>query len=315
MSNPAIEKLLRKLNDPTLMDKLVLGLNHTEFNSLMLEVFKQRAEKIQPSDLLKVYINNRFVEPAALDQVKYLESELSILKLAIQHGFKDLELSPLAPIGSCSAVGLVDQNKIVSALRGTEVLSDATNVLALKASQKRISTHFDNSVVNLCSCHRLVRAQSLPPIKGFSAHFKIFSAVTAGRDKGNHEFEKASMLNHLQFYADYLVNELKLASVKFTLKELEGNQDLTAGTKLFEHLHSKLNLVPIEHNMVPKSKHQYYNRFRFSIDIIQDNQQINIGDGGFVDWSQKITSNKKERMLISGLGLELLLKLKETFES
>ncbi len=32
-----------------------------------------------------------------------------------------------------------------------------------------------------------------------------------------------------------------------------------------------------------------------------------VADGGFVDWSQKLLGNRKERMLISGLGVERLL--------
>lgn len=36
---------------------------------------------------------------------------------------------------------------------------------------------------------------------------------------------------------------------------------------------------------------------------------INIGDGGFVDWTQKLLGNKKERCLISGIGLDRLLMI------
>ena len=36
---------------------------------------------------------------------------------------------------------------------------------------------------------------------------------------------------------------------------------------------------------------------------------INIGDGGFLDWTQRLTNNKKERIMASGLGLELTLKI------
>ncbi len=34
-----------------------------------------------------------------------------------------------------------------------------------------------------------------------------------------------------------------------------------------------------------------------------------MGDGGFVDWGAKLTSNGKERMFTSGIGVELLIKL------
>jgi hypothetical protein len=38
-------------------------------------------------------------------------------------------------------------------------------------------------------------------------------------------------------------------------------------------------------------------------------KEFNMGDGGFVDWGAKLTSNHKERMFTSGVGVELLIKL------
>ena len=44
--------------------------------------------------------------------------------------------------------------------------------------------------------------------------------------------------------------------------------------------------------------------------IIEINdREIEIADGGFVDWTQQLLGNKKERLLISGFGLDLLYKL------
>jgi hypothetical protein len=36
-------------------------------------------------------------------------------------------------------------------------------------------------------------------------------------------------------------------------------------------------------------------------------REHHIGDGGFVDWTQQLLENKKERMLISAIGLDRLL--------
>jgi len=41
----------------------------------------------------------------------------------------------------------------------------------------------------------------------------------------------------------------------------------------------------------------------------KNNDKIEIGDGGFVDWIQKMTNNKKERCLISGIGIDRLMLL------
>jgi len=38
-----------------------------------------------------------------------------------------------------------------------------------------------------------------------------------------------------------------------------------------------------------------------------DEKEFYIGDGGFVDWTQKKLGNKKERLLISAIGLDRLI--------
>jgi len=42
-------------------------------------------------------------------------------------------------------------------------------------------------------------------------------------------------------------------------------------------------------------------------------EEWEIADGGFVDWTQRLLGNRKERLLISGFGLELLVKMKNGF--
>ena len=38
-------------------------------------------------------------------------------------------------------------------------------------------------------------------------------------------------------------------------------------------------------------------------------KEYDIADGGLEDWSQKLSNNRKERMLTSGIGIELLFNL------
>src|SRR5712671_142448 len=130
MPNPAIQSLLNKTGYSDLLEKLNHELSGSELNSLLLEVFRTSAAKISPQELMKAYENNRFVVPSGLDALAFAKAGLQLLELAKQHGFEGLELSPLAPIGSCSSIALVDQNKVVSAVRGTEVVADATNQMA-----------------------------------------------------------------------------------------------------------------------------------------------------------------------------------------
>lgn len=70
-------------------------------------------------------------EAAAVNPIALKQLEITLLQIAEAASFPSIQLSPVAPLGSCSVVATADQNKIISALRGTEVVADATNLLAL----------------------------------------------------------------------------------------------------------------------------------------------------------------------------------------
>lgn len=309
MSNPAIDRLLEKIGDTQLLEKLS-ALPPTELQSLLLEVFRQRVGTITPQQLLKAYETNRFVAPSSVDPITFYKLEVGMLEIAKENSFEPIELSPLAPLGNCSAIGLADQNKIVSATRGTEVVADATNLMALESAVRRKTTRFDDTVVNLCSIHRHVRAQALPPVKGFTAHFKIFTALTAGRDRGSLEFEKMALLQHLSLYEEFFAGHLNLGNTRVIIKGLKrdgGNTDWSR--QLYEFVKTKLPGIALTFVEVPEDDHRYYQHTRFSLNADFKGQEFNLGDGGFVDWGSKLTSNGKERMFTSGIGIELLIKL------
>jgi hypothetical protein len=309
MSNPAIDRVLGKLGDIDLLDKL-RALPPTELQSLLLEISRRSAADITPQQLLKSYETNRFVVPSAVDPITFYKKELEMLEIAQQLSFEGIELSPLAPLGNCSVVGLADQNKIVSSGRGTEVVADATNLMALECAVRRKKHKFDNTVVNLCSIHRHVRAQAIPNIKGFTPHFKIFTAITSGRDTGSLEFEKNSMLSHLLLYKNFFVDKLDLAGTKFVIKGLRSEgKKVERSLALFEFLKTSIPGLHLSFEEVPEDKHRYYQHTRFSLNVDFEGREYNLGDGGFVDWGSKLTSNAKERMFTSGVGIELLIKL------
>ena len=307
MANPTIERLLEKIGDTQLLDKLQ-QLPATELHSLLLEIFRRAAGDVTPQQLLKAYETNRFVVPSAVDPIIFYKTELEMLELAKKDSFEPQELSPLAPLGNCSAIGLADQNKIVSAARGTEVVADATNLMALECAVRRKQSKFGNEAVNLCSIHRHVRAQAIGG-KGMTPHFKIFTAITAGRDTGALDFEKMALLRHLSFYKKFFVDQHKF-DTKVIIKGLKGDDGNTLRSQqLYEFIKQQLPGIGLSFAEVPGDKHRYYQHTRFSLNIDFKGQEFNMGDGGFVDWGAKLTSNNKERMFTSGIGVELLIKL------
>lgn len=308
MPNPTLQRLLKKIGNPDLLSALG-KLPMSDLNSLLMEVFRIKVTRQEASDLMQSYKTNRFVTPSSLDVIPFLREELQLLKEAEQNGFQAIELSPLAPMGSCSSIACVNQNKIISAIRGTEVVADATNVLALRAALLRIQSGFDEKMIHSCSVHRHVRAQAISG-KGFTPHFKIFCALSAGKDTGNFEFEKEVVVRHLLMYRRYLCALLKPSDVKFVFKTLlEDGKENKMAAAVTEILSARMEGTQLSFLEVPRKEHRYYHGLRFSINVIFNEKEYNIADGGFVDWAEKLTGNKKERLFTSGLGTELLFKL------
>src|SRR3954465_14463714 len=170
--------------DDDAYEALAEGLPASEVWSLLLGVVARRGERRPPPELLRQWEQDRFVQPAFIDQrtLNALDGHL----LAAAEGFEASELSPLAPLGACSAVGLASQNKTVSTVRGTEVVSDPTNGMALECARRL--RRDPGQVVRLATCHRCVRAQEIPKRPGHAAHFRLFCLATAGRERRDHAF-------------------------------------------------------------------------------------------------------------------------------
>ncbi len=126
---------------------------------------------------------------------------------------------------------------------------------------------------------------------------------------GNFEFEKKVLHQHLLFYEKYLDELLHIKQIVVRFNFLQPEQDNGLFSKVTDYIQSAGWKMGFQKKDFGPAKQQYYKRLQFKIYIQWDGREFEIGDGGFVDWSQKLTGNKKERMLISGLGLELLYKI------
>ncbi len=301
----------KKIGYPGIIDKLTGQLSLSELNSVLLEIFRKAAHKVTPADLMKSYEQNRFVSFSQYDPIDFGEYEIDMLKSARQSGFVPVDLSPVSPLGTCSAIATVDQNKIISAARGTEVVADATNMLALECSKRRKASAFNSDIIQLCTSHKHIRGQWIGDTPGHTAHFKIFCAVTAGKDTGSFEFEKKSLSHHLHFYKKYLTDQLGFKNILIRLRDLQMKEENRLYPIASDFIESDIKSFRFERieNYPPVADQQYYQQLQFKIMLISDKNEFEIGDGGFVNWSQKLTGNKKERMLISGIGTEYLYKI------
>ena len=276
---------------------LAKGLAASELWSLLLEVAEQRAAERSAADVQHQWERDRFVCPAYIDQrtLNQLDGHL----LAVASKFEALELSPLAPLGSCSTIALASQNKIVSTFRGTEVVSDPTNLLALESARRLCKNAAQT--IKLTTNHRCVRAQPVPNHPGYAAHFRLFCITTAGHERKDHGFLVESLSEHIQTHLSAL-NRLEQHGYGFpdrTLKILATAERKTLG----ERIARRLSGAPVE---LETLTHNYYDGLRFMISArCPSGEHLPLIDGGSFDWLRKLTSNNKLVFVASGLGSQL----------
>ena len=275
---------------------LAKGLAASELWSLLLGVAEQRAAQRSAALVLQQWEKDRFVCPAYIDQrtLNQLDSHL----LAAASAFEALELSPLAPLGCCSAIALASQNKIVSTVRGTEVVSDPTNLLALESARR---LRKNAQTVKLTTNHRCVRAQGVPKLPGFAAHFRLFCITSAGHERKDHAFLVESLSEHIQTQIGAL-NRLEQHGYAFPdriLKILATPERKALG----ERIAGRVGGTPVVFETLA---HDYYDGLRFMISArAVSGEYMPLIDGGAFDWLRKLTSNNKLVFVASALGSQL----------
>lgn len=299
-------RVLKQLGDEALLDKL-LALPKSDLNSLLLQLFQMQGDSRRPSELLTVFGNNRFCTPSKMDPVQYHTIESELLKLAKENGVEGVLLSPAAPLFSCSAFGCVNQNNVVSALRGVEILSDPSNMLAVLLAHRLKSGEADGQAPqHLCTTARALRGQAFPAIEGYYSHFGLFCMVSAGKNAGRYHCEEALLAKHLQYYCKLFKGNYSL-ELSVVVGKRSGCPDdfFDSMTEIFT---SELPNAPITFDL-EKEDNQYYKGINFKLYVDTPEGHVEVGDGGFVDWIQQMNGNKKGRCLISGIGLDRFMTL------
>jgi hypothetical protein len=314
MPTKITSRILKQLNLPGLDEVLINKLSFSELQSLLLYVFNRKVARLNASSLFSDYRNNRLVQPSILDPGKFLELESGLFSL-LPDGFLPVELSPVTSLGTSSLMGPVNQDIIISTIRNCEVVSDVTNVMALECARRRMEllrqdkraiTH-----VKLATAHRQMRTQPVTD-KNHTAHFKIFALCTAGRDEGSDHFEQAALLEHAGFYFRIIEEILNPDRIKKKILRIF-SYDEDKNAALMETVNTIIRLGKDIEPVIEKNSDygkNYYHRLRFMIDLTgTNNQTYNLIDGGFTDWTRSLMKNNKERLMTSGIGTELMMKV------
>jgi hypothetical protein len=308
-----LSRIERMLTAGDVTGSLAEGISASDLQSLLLAVMRRRVAVIRPAQLLESYERNRFARPSELPPALLLALERRAHQ-ELPQDFEALALSPVCPLGTVGALTSVSQNSVLSATRGTEVVSDPTNVLALECALRRrvlLSSERGNRArVSLAASHRTLRAQVWDE-PGFSQHFAVFGLCTAGRDEGSFGFETQALRDHLRFYLRLLggLGDLGLeprglrAEITPIGDERVGEiQRAVIEPLAGEFPHASLTIAGGRTRAV-----DYYSGACLRMTVEGPlGDELELVDGGFTTWTQQLLGNRKERLLISGIGLERL---------
>jgi hypothetical protein len=299
-----LARILGRIGIPDLVQRLADALPGADFTSLMLEVMRRRAARVTPADVLQQYRRDRFVGAATVPLAALRRVEDAALGL-LPADTEALALAPLAPLGAHSAIATVDQHKVVSTLRGTEVAADPTNGLALEAAHRREGGGFGGPAVHLAASQRVARAQALGGGARVFAHFQLFGLVSAGRDAGDLRFEQDGLLRQLQFHVA-LARACGAREVALALTPLDAQ-----GERITAMLAAAIDATTdarVREDRDRTTGRGCYRHacFKTHVRLAGGDDWIEVGDGGDVDWTARLTSNSKERCVISGLGVDRL---------
>ena len=298
----AVERVWRlALRDPR--RALEHGLSPTDLQTLLLAVARTRASAITPARLTRRWGEDAFVQPATSDPRAVWKTEARLWEL-LPLNFTGVDLSPLTPFGTCSAVAPVDQNLVVTTVRSSEVVSDPTNVLAIEAARRRRDTPSDP--VHLAACHRVVRAQRFRG-PGQLQHFRLFALVSSGRDRGSGSTEAGMLIEHIRFWARALGD---LLPDRQAVIEFSGFDSPVVVERFHDTVLPALGTVPrtvvIEDHPERQRARGYYSAGAVRVTVDASGEQTEIGDGGFTTWTAHLTADAKERCLISCVATERL---------
>jgi hypothetical protein len=209
--------------------------------------------------------------------------------------------SPLVPVGTHMTLGRISQDWVVTTVRPNEVAVPTVS-LALEAAAARSDTSIRRTAApqRLATIQRILRGQLYASPEAFT-HFSIFALVTAGRSQPGERSDVEALEEQLRIYANALSRFSE--SVEFVLS----TADTSAGRRLIENVRqrwdgSKGVLVSVDPLRI--SEQRYYRRACFKVNAVIGRELIEIADGGFTDWTERLLGDRHERLLISGAGLD-----------
>ena len=310
-----LRRVLRGAGNEELLEVLGERVPGADLQSLLLEVYARRAATLAPGDVARQAQSNRLVRPSTVPPARMLAfDQLALATLPPE--FEALELSPLSALGATSVLARLSQDQAVATARNVEVCSDPTNTLALEAAVRRRgllkASPRSTERVRLATSHRVVRPQKIDLPAAWN-HFRLLGLVTAGRDQGSRRCEAESLVEQIRAHVDVLAacreRGFRFTTIRVVLSSFE---DAARHRFLDELVGAPLAAeypdVVLESDHQRESGRAYYHPWCFQVHVAgDDGEEYFLSDGGTTDWTQRLLGDRKERLLISGMGSERLV--------
>jgi hypothetical protein len=279
------------------------ALQAADLRAALLDVAGRRAARLRPADVLERYETVRTVQPSPVDPAARRRFECFAMD-RLPDGFVELGLAPHAPLGTSSVLGGFSQDRILTTIADTEVVSDSTNVLALECARRRRDPRVrrDDEPTRLAAAHQVLRPRD-------GAHFGLMALCTAGRDRGSFAMQTQALREHLRWHVDVIAAHAPHLALKVLITDLSGGtRHAVLDEQLLRPLRAAWPAVDVAFDDDRRAGRTYYGDVCFAVDaVLPDGSRANLSDGGFTDWTARLLADRKERLLISGLGSERLL--------
>lgn len=274
-------------------EALLRSLNPVELRTILADVARTRAADQTAADLIKRWREDRLLMPSLLDPREYLPVT-SALWESVPAEFIGVTLSQLTSLGTGINLGGRGQNRVVTTMRGSEVLADPAHGLALEASRRRRNGH---SRVHLATHARCTHAWDQSEE---SSHELRFSLVSSSPDGGGLSTEADLLDLHLDYWREVIGKLVPRGRIELTVWD-----STLAG--LVDSRGTRDGIIVVEGSSDERRPWRNpYTTAAFRL-IVDGEEPTELGDGGFVTWTQSLTRNRKDRCLVSGISVDALV--------
>ena len=286
----ASTKVWRRLGSHA-RDALLRGLGDAELRAILADIARARAGALTPADIIKRWREDRLLAPSTADPRAVLALTQRLWD-ALPPEFAGVTLSPLTSLGTGSHLGGRGQNRVITTVRGSELVADPAHALALEASKQRRTGH---ARVHLATHARATHASD--PGEG-AAHELIFSLCSSAPDGGGLSTEADLLDLHLDYWREVMGALVPHGRVQLVV------WDATLG-QLLESRGSRDDLIVVQ----APDKTPWRNPYAAAaFRLVADGEHaVLLGDGGFVPWTQALTRNRKDRCLVSGISVDAVV--------